>query len=133
MRCHLIKTQIALETLFEKLSSTQVIALDTEFLRVRTYYPKLCLVQIASHGEVYCIDPLAVDLGIDQVRDILIDAHKTKILHAGRQDIEVLYAHCGQVPLNVFDTQVAAAMLGLGDQIGYADLVELFTGKSLEK
>ena len=133
MRCHLIETQTALETLLEKLSPTQVLALDTEFLRVRTYYPKLCLLQVASHGEVYCIDPLVVDLGIDPVRNILLDADKTKIFHAGRQDIEVLYAYCGEVPQNVFDTQVAAAMLGFGDQIGYADLVEIVTGESLAK
>ena len=133
MRCHLIETQTALEALFEKLGSTHVIALDTEFLRIRTYYPKLCLLQVASQGDVFCIDPLAVDLDIDLIRDILLDVERTKVFHAGRQDIEVIYAHCGIVPQKLFDTQIAAAMLGLGDQIGYADLVEIVTGKSLPK
>ena len=133
MRCHIIENQSALVGLFEKLKAIEVIALDTEFLRVRTYYPRLCLLQVASHGEVFCIDPLTVDLGIDQLRYILLDTDKVKIFHAGRQDIEVLYSHCGDVPQRVFDTQVAAAMLGLGDQIGYADLVEIVTGKSLAK
>ena len=133
MICHLIETQSALETVRRKLDPARVIALDTEFLRVRTYYPKLCLLQIASDREVYCIDPLSVNLAIDPLRSLLVDPGKIKIFHAARQDIEVLYAHWGEVPQNVFDTQVAAAMLGLGDQISYADLVEIVTGRNLAK
>ena len=133
MRALLIESQNNLEALCHKLSVTGVISIDTEFLRVRTYYPKLCLLQIAGEGQVYCVDPLAVDLDTDVLRGVLRTTDQVKVLHAGRQDIEVLYMCCREVPRKIFDTQIAAAMLGLGDQIGYADLVEIVTGTSLAK
>lgn len=133
MRGHLIETQSDFEALCRKLSVTGLMSIDTEFLRVRTYYPKLCLLQIASDEEVICVDPLVVNLDVESWRDALRTADKVKIFHAGRQDIEVLYGCCGTVPRKVFDTQIAAAMLGLGDQIGYADLVEIVVGASLAK
>jgi ribonuclease D len=115
------------------MTSTGVMAFDTEFLRVSTYYPKFCLLQISANGVSYCIDPLALDLNTDSLREVLRARHQTRIFHAARQDIEVLYGCCDAVPSTVFDTQIAAAMVGLGDQIGYANLVGIVIGKSLTK
>lgn len=133
MRGQLVETQSDLEALCRELSVTRLMSIDTEFLRVRTYYPKLCLLQIASQGEAFCIDPLTVNLDTQSLRHVLRSTDQVKIFHAGRQDIEVLYGCCKEVPSRVFDTQIAAAMLGLGDQIGYADLVEMVVGASLDK
>lgn len=133
MRGELIETQYEHEALCQKLSAAGILSIDTEFLRVRTYYPKLCLLQIACEGRIFCIDPLAVDLDTENLRTVLRSTSQVKVFHAGRQDIEVLYGCCTEVPRKVFDTQIAAAMLGLGDQIGYADLVEMVNGKTLDK
>lgn len=115
------------------MESTKALALDTEFLRIKTYYPRFCLMQVAAGDDVYCLDPLAVDLDNDLLRDLLCAPGRTTVFHAARQDIEVLYQCFEDVPRRVFDTQVAAAMAGLGDQIGYAKLVGIVTGKELEK
>jgi len=133
MRQQLIESREDLEAFWPEMSSTEVLAIDTEFFRVKTYYPKFCLLQVYAREVIYCIDPLALDLNTDDFREVLRAQDKTRIFHAARQDIEVLYGCCKEVPRTVFDTQVAAAMLGLGDQIGYANLVEIVTGKSLTK
>jgi len=130
---HLIDSGENLEAFWDEITSTAVLAIDTEFFRVSTYYPKFCLLQICANGFEYCIDPLALDLNTDSLREVLRSQHQTRILHAARQDIEVLYGCCNAVPSTVFDTQIAAAMVGLGDQIGYANLVEIVTGKGLNK
>lgn len=133
MHGQLIETQSDFDALCKGLSDTGLIGIDTEFLRVRTYYPKLCLLQIASDEQVFCIDPLYVDLDTGAFRQVLNSSDLIKVFHAGRQDIEVLYGCCGQPPRRIFDTQIAAAMSGLGDQIGYADLVAKVVGASLDK
>ena len=130
---HLIDSREDLEAFWHEITSAGVMAFDTEFLRVSTYYPKFCLLQISANGHLYCIDPLALDLNTDSLRGVLRSEHQTRIFHAARQDIEVLYGCCSAVPSTVFDTQIAASMVGLGDQIGYANLVEIVTGKSLTK
>ncbi len=130
---HLIDSRENLEAFWHEMASAEVMAFDTEFLRVSTYYPKFCLLQVSANDSVYCIDPLALDLDTDSLRTVLRSQHQTRIFHAARQDIEVLYGCCNAVPSTVFDTQIAAAMVGLGDQIGYANLVEVVTGKGLPK
>lgn len=110
----------------------RAVALDTEFMRDRTFFPKLCLVQLASSRGVFCIDPLAIaDLG--SLDALFADSACRKIVHAARQDIEVLLTRCRESPLQVFDTQVAAALLGMPPQIGYGDLVKRELGVELEK
>jgi ribonuclease D len=108
------------------------LAVDTEFMRESTYRPKLCLVQVASDTDCYLVDALAgLDLG--PLHSVLHDRARLKILHAARQDLEVLSQSGGAVPAPVFDTQVAAALLGLPPQVGYADLVARRLGHSIDK
>lgn len=108
------------------------IALDTEFVRERTYYPKLCLIQVAAAGDVVLIDALAIADGGALVAP-LVDSGRLKLLHAARQDIEALLPLTGAPLAPVFDTQQAAALLGFPAQIGYADLVCQLLGVELEK
>jgi ribonuclease D len=108
------------------------LALDTEFMRESTYYPRLCLLQLATDEEIVCIDPLVVaDLG--PVSTLLSRAGTLTIVHAARQDIEVLLTRIESFPAALFDTQVAAALLGLPPQIGYGDLVQRMLDVKLDK
>ena len=115
------------------------VGLDTEFLRERTYFAQLCLLQVATADDAYCIDTLALAASdsaaagaLTQLQPILRDATICKIMHAARQDMEVLWPHVGVVS-NVFDTQLAAAMVGAPAQVGYAALVAELLGVQLEK
>jgi ribonuclease D len=108
------------------------IALDTEFLRVDTYYPKLCLLQFATPDGIACVDMIAL-ADIEPLLQALRDPAQPKVIHAARQDLEVLQALDGAVPAPVFDTQVAAALAGFDEQIGYGALVETLAGVRLEK
>ena len=127
-----VDTPEALGELCEQLRGCEALALDTEFLREKTYYTKLCLLQIASDELIACVDPLALE-DIDPLLDILYDPKVTLVMHSARQDLEIFYDLRGSVPAPVFDTQIAATLLGYGDQIGYAKLVHEFTGVELEK
>lgn len=108
------------------------LALDTEFIRERTYFPRLCLLQVANSRAVACIDPLAVT-DLSPLLDLLFDPAITKVLHAARQDLEIVFNLCGRLPTPVFDTQVAATVLGHGDQVGYGALVLAELDVRLEK
>ncbi|HET7569023.1 MAG TPA: ribonuclease D [Gammaproteobacteria bacterium] len=108
------------------------LGLDTEFLREKTYYPLLCLVQIAGEHGIACIDPLAID-DLAPLRQLLLEPRLVKVLHAARQDVEVLHQSLQAVPRPVFDTQLAAGLLGHGDQIGYGALVADVAGVQLAK
>ncbi len=110
----------------------ETIGVDTEFMRERTYFSSLCLVQIATSTDQACIDVLAIE-DLSALQDLLLDDQRLKIFHAARQDLEVLFQRFGSVPGPVFDTQVAAGFCGLGDQVGYANLVEATVGKTLTK
>ncbi|MCK5479757.1 MAG: ribonuclease D [Gammaproteobacteria bacterium] len=127
-----IDTPDALRQFSEQLSGSDWIALDTEFLREKTYYPKLCLLQIATPEVVACIDPLALG-ELSPILDVIFDTRITKVMHAARQDLEIFYHIQGSVPAPVFDTQIAALLLGHPDQIGYGNLVREVLGVSLEK
>jgi ribonuclease D len=127
-----IDTPDALRLFSEQISGADWIALDTEFLREKTYYPKLCLIQIATTEVVACIDPIALD-DLSPLLDVIFDARITKVMHAARQDMEILFNIQGSVPVPVFDTQIAALLLGYPDQIGYGNLVKETLGVSLEK
>lgn len=127
-----IDTPAALQQFLDGIASANSIALDTEFIREKTYYPRLCLVQLAAAGEIACIDPLALeDLGPLWKR--LADPETVVLLHAGRQDLEVIFQASGSIPARVFDTQIAAALCGYGDQTGYATLVRDIVGVDLDK
>ncbi|MBA3563931.1 MAG: ribonuclease D [Gammaproteobacteria bacterium] len=127
-----------LEAFVAGLAGQKRIAIDTEFVRERTYYPILCLIQVAGHFDpgdgavIALIDPMAID-DLTSLGRLLGDTRITKVLHAGRQDIEVLLARTGSMPKPVFDTQIGAALLGHGSQVSYAALVETLLGVRLNK
>lgn len=127
-----ISTSEELAAFCERVSSARVLAVDTEFLREKTYHPKLCLVQVASSDECAAIDPILIDDLSPLVR-LFEDQSVTKVFHASSQDLEVLFDGLGCVTSPVFDTQVAAAFLGLRQQMSYGALVETYTGVHLAK
>ncbi|MDH5301129.1 MAG: ribonuclease D [Gammaproteobacteria bacterium] len=122
----------ALDSFCQQLQNQTWIALDTEFLREKTYYPKLCLVQIATPELAACIDPLAID-DLSPLLDLLYNRNITKVMHSGRQDLEIFYNLRGELPSPIFDTQVAAPLIGLDEQLGYASLVQELLGVNLDK
>ena len=122
----------ALSEFCQSLADAEVLAVDTEFIREKSYYSKLCLIQIASDTQIACIDPLAIK-NIDPLLDVLYDRNKLKLMHAARQDLEIFYFMRGELPQPIFDTQIAATVLGHGDQIGYSTLIETFSGIKLDK
>ena len=105
---------------------------DTEFIRESTYYPELALIQIASGDRLACIDPLAIT-EFAPLAELLVKPDLLKVFHSSSQDLEILYQKFGAVPTPVFDTQLAAAVLGYNHQISYADLVQQITGVVLDK
>lgn len=112
------------DTLVPELQKQGQIGIDTEFMRERTYYAQLCLTQIATSGQTWCVDPLAGHTQDEFWREIL---KHDWVLHSARQDIEVIYQTAGAMPESIFDTQIAAGLLGFPAQMGYAGLVkELF-------
>ncbi|HYE37633.1 ribonuclease D [Methylocaldum sp.] len=108
------------------------LAVDTEFLREKTYFPKFCLLQIASADKVACIDPLAFE-SLEPIADLLFDPAITKVFHAGRQDLEIFFHLWGRLPAPIFDTQIAAPLIGLPEQISYAGLISELLGLNLSK
>ena len=128
----LVTTQSALAAAVFRLESADRLAIDTEFMREKTYHAQLCLVQVASATDCFLVDPLA-GLDLEPLHAVLADRTKLKILHAARQDLEVLQSGSRPVPAPVFDTQVAAALTGLPPQVGYADLVARRLGHSIDK
>ena len=128
-----IATPAELAQVCTELAATAWLALDTEFERSRTFYAELCLVQIAAPAFICCIDPLAL-ADLSPLTTLLTTHTGSKLLHAARQDLEVLYNLANAVPAGpLFDTQIAAALVGLADNIGYADLVQQLLGTTLDK
>lgn len=121
-----------LPLLCEQINQEPWIALDTEFLREKTYYPKFCLLQIAAPGWVACIDPLAID-DLSPLFDAIYNPNIVKVLHSCRQDLEIFYQITGRIPEPVFDTQIAAPLLGFQENPGYAMLVSSFLNVNLNK
>ncbi|HVE01798.1 MAG TPA: ribonuclease D [Sphingomicrobium sp.] len=134
MRIHpLITKSDELKTLVDRLSKHPFIAVDTEFMRENTYWPDLCLIQVASIDEAAAVDPKA-DLDLKPLLDLFVEnAEVLKVFHAGGQDLEIIHNLTGKVPIPLFDTQIAAMALGHGEQIGYSNLIESLLGHSLDK
>src|SRR5690242_4323737 len=127
-----IDTPAALDALCAQLRAQPWIAVDTEFMRERTYYPELCLVQVATDEVVACVDPLALP-SLQPLLEVLLEPKTVKVLHAARQDLEIFYNLTGAVPAPVFDTQVVARFLGHPDQAGYGAVVQSILGVTLDK
>jgi len=132
MKPELIETNAQMEALLKQLEDETLIAVDTEFFRETSYYPQLALVQIATDSIVACIDPLTFDAK-PALRKLLLNQDITKIFHSCSQDLEVLYYFLGEAPGEIYDTQIANALLTEHHQIGYAALVENELGISLDK
>ena len=127
-----IATQENLAAFVERARSSSVLAIDTEFLREKTYYAKLCLLQMATDDEVVIVDPFEMD-DLSVMAPLLEDERIVKLFHAAGQDLEIILREVGVLPRPVFDTQIAAALLGHTQQIGYAALVHAECGVSLKK
>lgn len=127
-----IDTDNQLASFCKQAASADTLAIDTEFMREKTYFPRLCLLQVATREQIACIDPLAISQ-LDPLWALFENPDCVKVLHAARQDIEVIFQASGAILAPVFDTQVAAALCGYGDQIGYANLVEEVLGIQLDK
>src|SRR5688572_21091877 len=135
MQIHpLITDSDSLKSLCERLARSHFIAVDTEFMRENTFWPDLCLIQIGDTEEAAAVDPKADGLDMSPLLDLLVDNEDVlKVFHAGGQDIEIIYNLTGRTPHPLFDTQIAAMALGLGEQVGYSNLVESLVGKTLDK
>jgi len=130
---HLITTTAELAAACSRLARHPVITVDTEFLRETTYYPLLCVVQMASVEEAIVIDTLAQGIDLAPFLQLMANEKVLKVFHAARQDIEIVWHEAGIVPHPIFDTQVAAMVLGYGDSIAYDQLVERITGHRPDK
>ncbi|MBT3204489.1 MAG: ribonuclease D [Gammaproteobacteria bacterium] len=132
MKYHYIDSNQALKDFCFTIQSCKYCALDTEFIREKTYFPLLALIQLATETEQACIDPLAID-DFSPLVEIFQNTSMVKILHSPSQDLELFFQQFDALPEPVFDTQLAAAVLGYANQIGYADLVNRKCGVQLEK
>jgi len=128
-----ITTTDALVQLCERLQKAEFITVDTEFLRDHTYYPQLCLVQVASDDEAHCIDPLASGIDLSPLLELFADESVLKVMHACRQDMEIFDQIMDTLPAPIFDTQVAAMVCGFGDSVGYETLVTKIVHAQLDK
>lgn len=135
MKIHdLITTTEDLAALCERLGKSDFVAVDTEFMRENTYYPLLCLVQVGNEEEAAAIDPLAEGIDLAPLFELLTDNENVlKVFHAGGQDVEIVYNFTGKTPHPIFDTQVAMMAISQSEQIGYANLVESWLGKTIDK
>jgi hypothetical protein len=129
----LITESAALAAFCERQAKAEFIAVDTEFLRDNTYWPKLCLVQVGGPEEVAAIDTLAPGMDLKPLLDLLYDPALLKVFHSARQDLEIFYHMTGRLPAPVFDTQVAAMVCGFGDSVSYEILVRKLAGAKIDK
>ncbi|WP_181707802.1 ribonuclease D [Chthonobacter rhizosphaerae] len=129
----MITTTAALAAACAHLSQFDAITVDTEFLRETTFWPKLCLIQMASTEQAFVVDALAPDIDLTPFFDLMRNQAVVKVFHAARQDIEIVWHLGGFVPHPVFDTQVAAMVCGFGDSISYDQLVARITGAHIDK
>ncbi|XYK81304.1 MAG: ribonuclease D [Labrenzia sp.] len=117
----------------QRLATNDYVTVDTEFLRETTFWPKLCVIQMAGTDMAFIVDALAEGLDLDPFFDLMRDDSVTKVFHAARQDIEIIYHLGGLIPAPLFDTQVAAMVCGFGDSISYDQLVYKVTGARIDK
>ncbi|NNC73759.1 MAG: ribonuclease D [Sphingomonadaceae bacterium] len=130
----LIDDSDTLAELCERLAKSEFVAVDTEFMRENTYWPDLCLIQIANGEEAAAIDPKANGIDMEPLLDLMVDNEDVlKVFHAGGQDVEIVHNLTGKTPHPIFDTQIASMALGMGEQIGYGNLVDAMLGVQLDK
>ncbi|MDD9976739.1 MAG: ribonuclease D, partial [Boseongicola sp.] len=132
-----VTTTDGLRAFCETAKTAPYVTVDTEFLRERTYYSKLCLVQLAVPGDgdetAILVDPLAKEMSLDPLYELFRNTDVVKVFHAARQDLEIFYIEGGVIPTPLFDTQVAAMVAGFGEQVGYETLVRKIAKSQLDK
>ncbi len=129
----IITTTQELQSICDRLANDAFVTVDTEFMRETTYWPLLCLIQIAGEHEEAIVDPLSEELSLDPFMQLMTNTSVMKVFHAARQDVEIIHHLGGVVPEPMFDTQVAAMVCGFGDSIGYENIVRQLTGESIDK
>ena len=135
MQVHpLIETSAALVEFCDLIKNSDFIAVDTEFMRENTFWPELCLIQVADSEHAAAIDPMAKDMDLQPLLDLLVDNEEIlKVFHAGGQDVEIIFNLTGKTPHPIFDTQIGQMALGQAEQVGYSNLVEAWLGIQLDK
>lgn len=135
MQVHpLIETNAALAAFCDLIRNSDFIAVDTEFMRENTFWPELCLIQVADREHAAAIDPLAPGMDLKPLLDLLVDNEDMlKVFHAGGQDVEIIFNLTGKTPHPIFDTQIGQMALGQAEQVGYSNLVEAWIGLHLDK
>jgi ribonuclease D len=117
----------------ERLANSNYITVDTEFIREKTYWPQLCLIQLADQNEAFAVDALAKDIDLTPLLELMANKQVLKVFHAARQDLEIFYLLAGKLPQPLFDTQVAAMVCGFGESVGYETLVNRLVGEAIDK
>ncbi|RST87387.1 ribonuclease D [Aquibium carbonis] len=130
---HLITTADELASVVSELSKSAFVTVDTEFIRETTFWPELCLIQMAAPGVTALVDPLAPGMNLGPFFDLMANERVTKVFHAARQDIEIIFNRGNLIPHPVFDTQVAAMVCGFGDSVSYEQLVQKLSGGQIDK
>jgi ribonuclease D len=131
---HLITTTHTLSDLCDRLGEHPFVTVDTEFIREQTFWPKLCLLQLAGPGgDEAVVDPLAPGLDLAPFYKLMANERVVKVFHAARQDLEIVWTQARLMPKPIFDTQVAAMVCGFGESVSYVNLVKQTTGKNLDK
>jgi ribonuclease D len=135
MKIHpLIEDSKSLAALCKRLAKSPFVAVDTEFMRENTFWPELCLIQVADSHEAAAIDPMAPGIDLSPLLELMTNNEDVlKVFHAGGQDVEIIYNLTGTTPHPIFDTQIASMAIGQGEQIGYSNLVENWLGITLDK
>jgi len=129
----LLKTTQELQDAVDRLSESAFVTVDTEFIRETTFWPELCLIQLAAPGVTALVDPLAPGMDLKPFFDLMRNEGVTKVFHAARQDLEIVFNLGKLIPSPIFDTQIAAMVCGFGDSISYDQLVARITGEKLDK
>lgn len=130
---NIIKTTGDLSALCKNLAQSDYVTIDTEFMREHTFWPELCLVQVASDDHEAIVDPLADGISLEPLFDLLRDESIIKVVHSGRQDLEIFHNLGKLVPVPIFDTQIAAMVCGFGESVSYANLVQRYCDERIDK
>lgn len=129
----IITTSDGVKAIVEQFTGAEFLAIDTEFMREQTYYSQLCLIQISDGSTAVAIDPLAKGIDLAPLWKLFADTAITKVFHAAHQDLEIFFKEMGSLPLPLFDSQIAATVLGHGDQVGYDRLVRAVLNHEIDK
>lgn len=130
---HVVSTNSELAAVCKRLGEAPYVAIDTEFMRESTFWPELCLVQMAGGGDEVLVDPIADGLDLAPFFELMARERVLKVFHAGRQDIEIVYMKSGIIPHPVFDTQIAAMVCGFGESVSFSNLVKKVVGTDVDK